>query len=64
MNVDVRTVDAELVSLIGHELRHALEIIEEPTVGDNDSRFLLYERIGTHMAGGRIETRAAVGHRP
>ena len=60
VKVDVRTVDAELISLVGHELRHALEVIDEPTVRDDSAMAFLYERIGTHGAGGSIETRAAV----
>ena len=44
---------------MGHELRHALEVIEQSTVRDNGSMFFLYKRIGTHMAG-TIETRAAM----
>lgn len=60
LKVDLRTADAELISRMGHELRHALEVIEEPTVRDNGSMFFLYKRIGTHMAGSTIETRAAM----
>jgi hypothetical protein len=65
VKVDVRRADAELIGRIGHELRHALEVIEQPTVRDNDSVFFLYNRIGTHVAGSTIETNAAVaaGHR-
>jgi hypothetical protein len=60
LKVDVRTADAELISRVGHELRHALEIIEAPTVRDNGSMFFLYKRIGTHVVGSTIETRAAI----
>jgi hypothetical protein len=60
LKVDLRTADAELISRMGHELRHALEVIEEPTVRDNGSMFFLYKRIGMHMAGSTIETRAAM----
>jgi hypothetical protein len=60
VHVDMRTVDTELISLVGHELRHALEVIEEPAVRDNDSMFFLYKRIGAHAAGSTIETRAAL----
>ena len=30
VKVDVGAADAELISRIGHELRHALEVIEQP----------------------------------
>jgi hypothetical protein len=60
VKVDVRAADAELISRIGHELRHALEVIDEPTVRDNGSMFFLYKRIGTHAAGSTIETKAAM----
>jgi hypothetical protein len=36
----------DLIALIGHELRHALEIAQEPTVRDNSSMISLFQRIG------------------
>jgi hypothetical protein len=36
----------ELIALIGHELRHAIEIGESPEVVDEGSMIRLYERIG------------------
>ena len=60
VQVDVRTVDAELISLVGHELCHALEVIEEPTVRDNGAMIFLYKRIGAHGAGSTIDTTAAI----
>ena len=36
----------ELVSLIAHELRHALEVADEPGVRDQAAMISLYERIG------------------
>ena len=36
----------DLIALIGHELRHALEIAQEPTVRDNSSMISLFRRIG------------------
>jgi hypothetical protein len=60
VKVDVQRADAELIGRIGHELRHAIEVIEQPNVRDNDSMFFLYNRIGTHVAGSTIETNAAM----
>ena len=36
----------DLISLIGHELRHALEIAQEPNVRDNATMIQLFQRIG------------------
>ena len=64
VKVDIRHADAELMGLIGHELRHAMEILGESNVVDAVSMYFLYQRIGrlgTHTA---FETQAAVqaGH--
>jgi hypothetical protein len=45
----------ELISLIGHELRHALEIAEHPTVRDESAMLTLYQRIG-HPSTGALHT--------
>jgi hypothetical protein len=36
----------DLIALIGHELRHAIEIAQEPTVRDNAAMISLFQRIG------------------
>jgi hypothetical protein len=36
----------ELIALVGHELRHAIEVAESPDVRDARSLVALYERIG------------------
>ena len=41
----------EMIALVGHELRHALEVAESPAVRDKASFIALYERIG-HRNGG------------
>ena len=41
----------EAIALIGHEMRHALEVAEEPSVRDSGALIQLYERIG-HSSGG------------
>jgi hypothetical protein len=60
VKVNSRKIDDGLVSLIGHELRHTLEVIEQPAVRSNGAVYFLYGRIGTHSTVGTIETRAAV----
>jgi len=51
----------QLLALIAHELRHALEVIEHPDVVDVPTMEALYRRIGTPETGGLTgyETSAA-----
>jgi hypothetical protein len=51
----------QLLALIAHELRHALEVIEHPEVVDVPTLEALYRRIGTPETGGLkgYETSAA-----
>jgi len=50
----------ELIALIGHELRHALEVAADPTVRDQNALIKLYERIGENGFGNHsYDTRAA-----
>ena len=54
------TTDADLMGSIGHELRHTLEAISEPSVKSEAARFFLYERIARHgTTDGAYETQAA-----
>lgn len=45
----------DMIALIGHELRHALEIAEHPAVRDAPAMLALYQRIG-HPTAGTIHT--------
>jgi hypothetical protein len=45
----------ELIALIGHELRHALEIAEHPGVRDESAMLTLYQQIG-HPSTGALHT--------
>jgi hypothetical protein len=49
----------ELISLVGHELQHALEVAESPGVRDEPSLIALYEAIGHGSRGHRYDTMAA-----
>ena len=49
----------ELMASIGHELRHTIEVIDDPSVTTDAGMFFFYERMGMHSAGGAHETRAA-----
>lgn len=43
----------DAVAVLGHELQHALEVAEEPSVWDQAALAALYQRIGIGMPGGR-----------
>lgn len=44
--IDPKFGGLQLIGLLGHELRHAVEIAEEPSVVDERSLAILYRRIG------------------
>ena len=50
--------DRELVGSIGHELRHALEVLGERSITDGHRMFTFYEREGMSHEGS-FETSAA-----
>jgi hypothetical protein len=58
--IDPREAERRLIANIGHELRHALEVLDEPAVRSNAQVFHLFARIG--ITGGRtiFETPDAV----
>ena len=59
---DTRRVSREqLLALIGHELRHALEVLEHPDVVDLVTMDAMYRHLGTPITGGQrgFETSAA-----
>ena len=55
-----KDVDWNLMGSIGHELRHTIEVLNEPLVKNNADMFFLYQRIGHQGTGSSIETVAAV----
>lgn len=57
--VDGRQPDWEVMSSIGHELRHALEVLGETGLRSTEAIFLFYFREGTTM-GETFETDAAI----
>src|SRR5262249_43077552 len=52
ISLDPKRSGCDRLALLGHELRHALEIAVEPAVVDADSLAALYERIGFASCGG------------
>jgi hypothetical protein len=53
-------LDDRLIATIGHELRHALEILADPTLISTQAMLHFYLRQGSRSRGGAIETDAAV----
>lgn len=50
---------ATLISLLGHELRHAVEVAEAPAVRSPESFQTHYRDLGVTLGGGRLDSRAA-----
>jgi hypothetical protein len=59
VRVNTRQADWELMGSIGHELRHALEVLSDPGVTSNSAMYLFYLREGRQLATG-FETVAAM----
>ena len=59
VKVDTNKADWDLMGSIGHELRHTLEAIADPSVRSDAAKFFLYERIGRRETGRARETQAA-----
>ena len=62
-SIDTRQSDWDLMASIGHELRHALEVLDDRTLTTSDAVFQFYSREGT-MTDRAFETTAAIeaGH--
>ncbi len=59
VKVDTRKADWDLMGSIGHELRHTIEVIGDPSVTSNSAMYFFYEQVGTHGTTGAHETQAA-----
>ena len=44
------------IAVLGHELRHAIEVAEEPGIHDNDSLIAFYRRIGIDRGNHEFDT--------
>jgi len=60
VEIDPHQRDLDLMATIAHELRHTIEVIEQPSIRSSTAKFHFYERIAFHAAGGAQETRAAM----
>jgi hypothetical protein len=58
--VDTRKADSDLMGSIGHELRHTIEIIDQPSIRSNAGKYFFYAQNGTEGTPTARETRAAV----
>jgi hypothetical protein len=57
--VDAKGTDIDLMSSIGHELRHAVEVLADPNLRSSSAVYFFYAR--TRAPGtGAFETQAAV----
>jgi hypothetical protein len=59
IEVDPRLKDCELIEGIGHELRHAIEILSDPHVKDGKGAYSLFQQLGPTDSG-RFETPEAL----
>jgi hypothetical protein len=64
VKVDTRKADWDLMGSIGHELRHAVEVLGDRTVTSSAAMHLFYLRTGRRGTRSSFETEAAVeaGH--
>lgn len=64
VKVDTRKADWDLMGSVGHELRHAVEVLGNPTVTSNTAMYFFYSRVGRRRTTTSFETKAAVeaGH--
>jgi hypothetical protein len=61
VRVDTRKdVDWNLMGSIGHELRHTIEVLNDPLVKNNADMFFFYQHTGSYGTSNAFETRAAV----
>jgi hypothetical protein len=57
--VDVQRPDVNLIGAIGHELRHAVEVLSDPAITSDAAVLAFYRRYGVRIRG-VLETRVAI----
>jgi hypothetical protein len=60
VRLDARQRNDETIAKLGHELRHAIEILQEPAIASGSEMYLFYKRFGTWVGDATFETPAAV----
>jgi hypothetical protein len=58
--IDDRKSDVEVMASLGHELRHAQEVLEDSAVTSRAAMYSFYDRHASTRSGNRFETRAAI----
>jgi hypothetical protein len=58
--IDVRQPDWEVMASIGHELRHAIEVLGNTSLKTTEAIYLFYKNEASHGAGESFETEAAI----
>jgi hypothetical protein len=59
VTIDPTERGSELIRSLGHELRHTIEVIDEPSVRSDVDMYFVYQSIGRRSIGGSRETIAA-----
>lgn len=62
VRLDFQKLDQQLIGSIGHELRHAIEVLGDPHITSAGAMFFFYQREGFNGTSGTraFETKAAV----
>jgi hypothetical protein len=60
VRLDSRKSGEDAIAALGHELRHAVEILSEPNITSGAAMYLFYKRFGTWLGEASFETAAAV----
>jgi hypothetical protein len=61
VRLDFQKLDQELIGSIGHELRHAIEVLGDPHITSAGAMYFFYQREASlGKTGGAFETRAAI----
>ena len=60
IRVQPRALDDALIATVGHELRHAVEVLSDPTIVSTVTMQRFYRRVGRLEPGGAYETDAAL----
>ena len=58
--IDLRQKPRDLMGSIGHELRHAIEVLENRALVDSTAIYLFYAQVASNSNGQPFETRAAI----
>jgi hypothetical protein len=61
VSIDRHRTGCQRIAILGHELHHAVEIAESPSVTDDATLMALYQRIGFKSAGAHLECFDSVG---